>query len=915
MEKNEFYSRQIKSLGSDCQNKIEQQNVLVIGLDELGIELCKCICLLGIKKLYIYDPQYVKFKNYTFFSVTKKYIHTEAYNYLKNLNPFVEIDIYHSNSVIDIIVQTKPTINIHNLNSPYELNYYCRNHNLKYICCFVSGFSGYLFNDWVSHTILDDNGEKKKINFIQLVLSKNKIKLQNKCEFNVNSFINYNNKVYEITEIDNNYLVLDQEIEFVKNISVVEEFKKINKCNFKNLNEIKSCYPSITLNCNTEKGMEIKKEFLAYFNNPVIISTDNEKNFIKAHKLPIISCIIGSLAAQEIVKLSGSLTPIQQEFIIDYSDMSLINDKYSVINKNHEDVYSLFSKSFLRKLKKLNIFLVGCGALGCEFLKYFSMLDLSTGHGCKLTITDMDKIETSNLNRQFIFNEKDVGEFKSKVAEEKTKLMNPKIKVQSFIHEISKKTENKFNKNFWQKQDFIINAVDNINSRIYIDSQCIVYNKPMIDSGTLGCKSHIQLIIPGKTANYSDTTDQVEDQVPVCTIKLFPFKIEHCIEWSQEIFDKYFYQNLKYLQKFFEGKEKFTSFLKKNDINYIDIINEINNLLIFIENPTSLNFSNYLIELYKQIFIYPILTLQETYPIDMVDENSNLFWSGSRVYPILPTNNKLLNDFLKNFGKELSLCFGFDYNYQQTDYHDFKKKNDNKLIDIKNIYKKNIAYNFEIKPTKFYKNDNLFKVIEIISNIRAETYSVSTIDFNEYKLITSKITPALCTTTVLTSGLVIMELIKMIFNQVYDKKLKLTDFYMNSAINLYIQTAPMKPLKIINNTFNNLYGSFIKIPEIINKGYLTSWDKSFLPSHIKDIKNMITFLETKYSIQISQICIDTHIIYKKNAESIENWTGLTLINLYEKYNIPVMNYLNFKVTAYDNNIPVIIPDIYYCLSK
>lgn len=179
MEKNEFYSRQIKSLGSDCQQKIEKQTVLVIGLDELGIELCKCLCLLGIKKLYLYDPEYVKFKNYTFFTVTKKYIHSEALNYLQNFNPFVEIDIYQNNMDIDVIVQTKPTTNIANIDSPYDLNDYCRIHNFKYICCFVSGFSGYLFNDFMNHTILDENGEKEKINFIQSV-HLNKIKLQNK---------------------------------------------------------------------------------------------------------------------------------------------------------------------------------------------------------------------------------------------------------------------------------------------------------------------------------------------------------------------------------------------------------------------------------------------------------------------------------------------------------------------------------------------------------------------------------------------------------------------------------------------------------------------------------------------------------------------------------------------------------------
>ena len=77
------------------------------------------------------------------------------------------------------------------------------------------------------------------------------------------------------------------------------------------------------------------------------------------------------------------------------------------------------------KLASLKVFLVGAGAIGCEMLKNFAMMGISTNTNGKLVITDMDTIEKSNLNRQFLFRPSDVGKFKSNTAASKSKEMNP----------------------------------------------------------------------------------------------------------------------------------------------------------------------------------------------------------------------------------------------------------------------------------------------------------------------------------------------------------------------------------------------------------------------------------------------------------------------------------------------------------
>jgi ubiquitin-activating enzyme E1 len=70
---------------------------------------------------------------------------------------------------------------------------------------------------------------------------------------------------------------------------------------------------------------------------------------------------------------------------------------------------AVFGKQTQEVMESLHVFLVGAGALGCEFLKDFAMMGISTGSRGLLTITDDDVIEKSNLSRQFLFRDWDIG--------------------------------------------------------------------------------------------------------------------------------------------------------------------------------------------------------------------------------------------------------------------------------------------------------------------------------------------------------------------------------------------------------------------------------------------------------------------------------------------------------------------------
>lgn len=77
-------------------------------------------------------------------------------------------------------------------------------------------------------------------------------------------------------------------------------------------------------------------------------------------------------------------------------------------------------------MSNIKSFMIGAGALGCEFLKQFSLMGMGTKG--LLTVADDDNIEISNLNRQFLFRKDNVGSSKAVTACARVSKMNPEFK-------------------------------------------------------------------------------------------------------------------------------------------------------------------------------------------------------------------------------------------------------------------------------------------------------------------------------------------------------------------------------------------------------------------------------------------------------------------------------------------------------
>lgn len=169
-------------------------------------------------------------------------------------------------------------------------------------------------------------------------------------------------------------------------------------------------------------------------------------------------------------------------------------------NDRNDELAAVYGWDFVDQLKKLKYFMVGCGALGCEFMKNFALNGVCCSAEGKLVVTDADRIELSNLSRQFLFREHNVGQPKSRAAAAMAKVMNQDFNVEALEVFVGAKSENLFNDQFWLGLDGVCNALDNIEARLYVDKQCVKYEKSLLESGTMGTNGNVGKFIFNLTA-------------------------------------------------------------------------------------------------------------------------------------------------------------------------------------------------------------------------------------------------------------------------------------------------------------------------------------------------------------------------------------------------------------------------------
>jgi adenylyltransferase/sulfurtransferase len=163
----------------------------------------------------------------------------------------------------------------------------------------------------------------------------------------------------------------------------------------------------------------------------------------------------------------------------------------------------------MEKLRSAKVCVVGAGGIGNPVITQL----VAMGVG-KLRIVDRDVIEVTNLHRQHLYTDDDIGKVKVEAAAERLRKLNPGVEIEPVPTSVTKFTAENIVKGF----DLVIDALDSVDARYALNDACIKHNIPLIYAGAIGVTGSVSTILPNNSACLRCMFPELnEEEMPACS--------------------------------------------------------------------------------------------------------------------------------------------------------------------------------------------------------------------------------------------------------------------------------------------------------------------------------------------------------------------------------------------------------------
>lgn len=397
----------------------------------------------------------------------------------------------------------------------------------------------------------------------------------------------------------------------------------------------------------------------------------------------------------------------------------------------------------LSAIKGAKVLMVGAGGIGCELLKTLALSGFQDIH-----IIDMDTIEVSNLNRQFLFRQSHVGQSKAKVARDAVLRIRPQISITPYHANVK---DPDFNVDFFKQFSVILNGLDNLDARRHVNRLCLAAGVPLVESGTTGFLGQVTVHIKGQTECYECQPKPAPKTYPVCTITSTPSKFVHCIVWAKDLL----------FAKLFGDKNQ------DNDLNVRSTdtaSSSSDHTEDVFERKKDEDIEEYAKRIYNHVFGHNIesaLSNEETWknrnkprPIYVKDVLTD------EVFFQQPNGNS--DKIMESEGLLVLSAMGYLGLKNPQDIWSLQENSRVFFAALKLFFSKRQK---EIGNLTFDKDDHLaVEFVTAAANIRAASFGIPLHSLFEAKGIAGNIVHAVATTNAIIAGLIVIEAIKVLQN-------------------------------------------------------------------------------------------------------------------------------------------------------